>query len=70
MCAGKLFAVANGGAFAQNINDLVDEGTGKLVERRSLRICLVILVRQGDLSGHDGGGGLQSAPLHFSDVRR
>ena len=59
---------ANEEAFAQNINDLADEGTGKLLELtvkyRNLEWSFSCGVR--DLAGHDGAGEHSKVPhWHF-----
>ncbi len=60
--------VANEEGFAKNINDLADEGTGKLVELtikyKNLRWSFSIGAT--DLSGHEGSGELSKQPhYHF-----
>lgn len=60
--------VANEEAFAKNINDLADEGSGKLVELtikyKNLQWSFSCGV--GDFSGHDGGGAHSKRPhWHF-----
>ncbi len=60
--------VANEEAFAKNINDLADEGTGKLVELTIKYKSLEWSFSCGasDLSGHDGGGDHSKRPhWHF-----
>ncbi|WFU53648.1 hypothetical protein QA639_28840 [Bradyrhizobium pachyrhizi] len=60
--------VANEESFAQNINDLADEGTGKLLELTVKFKNLEWSFSCGatDLSGHDGGGDHSKVPhWHF-----
>jgi hypothetical protein len=60
--------VANEGAFAQNINDLADEGTGKLVEStiKYETIAWSFSCGAGDLAGHEGGAEASKRPhYHF-----
>jgi hypothetical protein len=60
--------VANEEAFAKNINDLADEGTGKLVELTIKYKNLEWSFSCGatDLSGHEGGGEHSKRPhYHF-----
>ncbi|WP_456668089.1 hypothetical protein [Bradyrhizobium sp. USDA 3240] len=60
--------VANEEAFAQNINDLADEGTGKLLELTVKYKNLEWSFSCGatDLAGHEGGGEHSKAPhWHF-----
>jgi hypothetical protein len=60
--------VANEGAFAKNINDLADEGSGKLVELtiRFKNLQWSFSCSASDLSGHDGGGEHSKRPhWHF-----
>jgi hypothetical protein len=60
--------VANEEAFAKNINDLADEGTGKLVELTVKYKNLEWSFSCGapDLAGHVGGGEPSKAPhWHF-----
>jgi hypothetical protein len=60
--------VANEDAFAKNINDLADEGTGKLVELtiRYKNIEWSFSCSATDLSGHEGGGEHSRRPhYHF-----
>jgi hypothetical protein len=60
--------VANAEAFAQNINDLADEGTGKLLELTVKYRNLEWSFSCGatDLAGHEGGGGHSKVPhWHF-----
>lgn len=60
--------VANEEAFAQNINDLADEGTGKLVELTVKYKNLEWSFSCGatDLAGHEGGGEHSKVPhWHF-----
>jgi hypothetical protein len=60
--------VANEEAFAQNINDLADEGTGKLLELTVKYKNLEWSFSYGatDLAGHDGGGEPSKVPhWHF-----
>lgn len=60
--------VANEEAFAQNINDLADEGTGKLVEMTIKYKNLQWSFSCGatDLAGHEGGGEHSKGPhWHF-----
>ena len=60
--------VANEEAFAQNINDLADEGTGKLVELtiKYKNIEWSFSCTAGDLSGHESGNAQSQQPhYHF-----
>lgn len=60
--------VANEEAFARNINDLADEGTGKLVELtiKYKNISWSFSCGASDLSGHEGGGEASKRPhYHF-----
>ena len=60
--------VANEEAFAKNINDLADEGTGKLVELtiRYKNLEWSFSCGANDLSGHEGGGEHSKRPhYHF-----
>jgi hypothetical protein len=60
--------VANEGAFAKNINDLADEGTGKLVEltMKYKNLQWSFACSASDLSGHEGGGEHSKRPhWHF-----
>ncbi len=60
--------VANEEAFAQNINDLADEGTGKLVELtiKYRNIAWSFSCGASDLTGHKGGSQLSQQPhYHF-----
>jgi hypothetical protein len=60
--------VANEEAFAKNINDLADEGTGKLVELtiKYKNLEWSFSCGESDLSGHDGGGEHSKKPhWHF-----
>jgi hypothetical protein len=60
--------VANEEAFAKNINDLADEGTGKLVELtiKYKNLKWSFSCGESDLSGHDGGGEHSKKPhWHF-----
>jgi len=60
--------VANEDAFAKNINDLADEGTGKLVELtiRYKNLEWSFSCGANDLSGHEGGGEHSKRPhYHF-----
>src|SRR5262249_30193861 len=60
--------VANEEAFAKNINDLADEGTGKLVELtiRYKNLEWSFSCGANDLSGHEGGGEHSKLPhYHF-----
>ena len=60
--------VASEDAFAKNINDLADEGTGKLVELtiRYKNLEWSFSCGTSDLSGHDGGGEHSKRPhYHF-----
>jgi hypothetical protein len=60
--------VANEEAFAKNINDLADEGTGKLVELtiKYKNIEWSFSCGAGDLDGHEGGGEPSKQPhYHF-----
>lgn len=60
--------VANEGAFARNINDLVDEGTGKVVELtiKYKNLLWSFSCGEGDLSGHDSESSLSKQPhYHF-----
>src|ERR1700730_17150223 len=60
--------VANEGAFAQNINDLAEEGTGKLVELtiKHKNLAWSFSCGENDLSGHEGGGEMSKQPhYHF-----
>jgi hypothetical protein len=64
--------VANEEAFAQNINDLADEGTGKIVELtiKYKNLAWSFSCGANDLSGHEGGGALSKQPtLSFPNVR-
>jgi ribosomal protein L12E/L44/L45/RPP1/RPP2 len=65
---GYLRWVGNEEAFAKNINDLADEGSGKLVELTIKHKTLQWSFSCGasDLSGHDGGGDHSKRPhWHF-----
>jgi hypothetical protein len=60
--------VANEEAFAQNINDLADEGTGRLVELtiKYKNIEWSFSCGASDLDGHEGGGEHSKRPhYHF-----
>jgi hypothetical protein len=60
--------VANEGAYARNINDLKDEGTGKLVEvsMRYKNLAWSFSCGVGDLSGHQTAGEQSRQPhYHF-----
>jgi hypothetical protein len=60
--------VANEEAPFQNINDLADEGTGKLVELtiKCKNLTWSFSCGASDLSGHEGGGELSKLPhYHF-----
>jgi hypothetical protein len=60
--------VANEEAFAQNINDLADEGTGKLLELtiKYKNLEWSFSCGEGDLAGHEGGGEHSKVPhWHF-----
>jgi hypothetical protein len=60
--------VANEQALAQNINDLADEGTGKLVEltMKYKNLAWSFSCAESDLSGHEGGGEHSKQPhYHF-----
>lgn len=59
--------VANEEAFAKNINDLADEGSGKLVELTVKYKNLQWSFSCGatDLTGHEGGGGDHSRRPHW-----
>jgi len=60
--------VANEEAFAQNINDLADEGTGKLVELtlKYKNLSWSFSCGASDLNGHEGGHELSKQPhYHF-----
>jgi hypothetical protein len=60
--------VANEEAFAQNINDLADEGTGKLVELtvRYKNLEWSFSCGETDLAGHEGNGAHSKTPhWHF-----
>lgn len=60
--------VANEEAFAKNINDLADEGSGKLVELtiKYKNLQWSFSCSASDLSGHDGGGEQSKQPhWHF-----
>jgi len=60
--------VANEEVFAQNINDLVDEGTGKIAEVtiKYKNLQWSFSCGGNDLSGHEGGGELSKRPhYHF-----
>jgi hypothetical protein len=60
--------VANEEVFAQNINDLADEGTGKLVELtiKHKNIAWSFSCGANDLTGHEGGGEPSKQPhYHF-----
>ena len=60
--------VANEEAFAQNINDLADEGTGKLLELtvRYKNLAWSFSCSATDLAGHEGGGDHSKVPhWHF-----
>ena len=60
--------VANEEAFAKNINDLADEGSGKLVELtiKYKNLQWSFSCSASDLSGHDGGGEHSKQPhWHF-----
>src|ERR1700682_1679970 len=60
--------VANEDGFAKNINDLADEGTGKLVELtiKYKKLRWSFSIGATDLSGHEGGGELSKQPhYHF-----
>ncbi|MBR0896806.1 hypothetical protein JQ616_17740 [Bradyrhizobium tropiciagri] len=60
--------VANEEAFAQNINDLADEGTGKLLELtvKYENIAWSFSCSDTDLAGHEGGGDHSKVPhWHF-----
>jgi hypothetical protein len=60
--------VANEEAFAKNINDLADEGSGKLVELtiKYKNLQWSFSCSESDLSGHDGGGEHSKRPhWHF-----
>jgi hypothetical protein len=60
--------VANEEAFAQNINDLADEGTGKLVELtiKYKDIEWSFSCSANDLAGHESGSALSQKPhYHF-----
>jgi hypothetical protein len=56
--------VANEEVFAQNINDLVDEGTGKILEVtiKYKNLQWSFSCAGNDLSGHDGGGEQSKRP--------
>jgi hypothetical protein len=59
---------ANEEAFAKNINDLADEGTGKLLELtiKYKNLQWSFSCGESDLSGHDGGGEHSKQPhWHF-----
>jgi hypothetical protein len=65
---GYLRWVANEEAFAKNINDLADEGTGKLVELtiKYKNLSWSFSCGATDLSGHEGGGEHSKRPhYHF-----
>jgi hypothetical protein len=60
--------VANEEAFAKNINDLADEGTGKLLELtiKYKNLEWSFSCGESDLTGHDGGGEHSKQPhWHF-----
>ena len=60
--------VASEEAFAKNINDLVDEGTGKLLELtiKYKNLQWSFSCGESDLSGHEGGGEHSKQPhWHF-----
>ncbi|MEE4417487.1 hypothetical protein, partial [Klebsiella pneumoniae] len=60
--------VANEEAFAKNINDLTDEGSGKLVELtiKYNNLQWSFSCSETDLSGHEGGGEQSKQPhWHF-----
>jgi hypothetical protein len=60
--------VANEEAFAKNINDLTDEGSGKLVELtiKYKNLQWSFSCGESDLAGHDGGGEHSKRPhWHF-----
>lgn len=60
--------VANEEVFAKNINDLADEGSGKLVELtiKYKNLQWSFSCGSGDLSGHEGGGEHSKRPhWHF-----
>jgi hypothetical protein len=60
--------VANEEAFAKNINDLADEGTGKLLEStiKYKNLEWSFSCGESDLSGHEGGGEHSKRPhWHF-----
>lgn len=60
--------VANEEAFAKNINDLADEGSGKLLELtiKYKNLQWSFSCSKGDLAGHDGGGERSKRPhWHF-----
>jgi hypothetical protein len=60
--------VANQEAFAKNINDLADEGTGKLLELtiKYKNLEWSFSCGAGDLAGHEGGGEHSKLPhWHF-----
>lgn len=60
--------VANEEAFAKNINDLADEGSGKLVELtiKYKNLQWSFSCSASDLNGHDGGGEFSKQPhWHF-----
>jgi hypothetical protein len=60
--------VANEEAFAKNINDLADEGSGKLVELtiKYKNLQWAFSCSSSDLGGHDGGGEHSKRPhWHF-----
>jgi len=60
--------VANEGAFAKNINDLADEGSGKLVELtiKYKNLQWSFSCSASDFGGHDGGGEHSKRPhWHF-----
>lgn len=60
--------VANEEAFAKNINDFIDDGSGKLIELtiKYKNLQWSFSCGAGDLSGHDGGGEHSKQPhWHF-----
>ena len=63
--------VANEGAFAKNINDLENEGTGKLVELtiNYKNLEWSFSCSASDLSGHEGGGEHSKRPHYHFQLR-
>jgi hypothetical protein len=63
--------VANEEAFAKNINDLADEGTGKLVELtiRYTNLEWSFSCGTSDLRGHEGGGERSKRPHYHFQMR-